>query len=163
MKKEKIGVIVIIRVFAILSVVLGHAIVAYSGSWTTYTMAESSNFLKYLYKYISIYQMPLFMSVSGYLFYYLKSEKGKYQEYGTFILAKAKRLLKPFFMIGILWVVPLHLNFDPNFKDFSYLEGVVGVLTNRIATNLWFLPTLFVIFAVMWFIAKYEKKVPTYG
>lgn len=98
------------------------------------------------------------MAVSGYLFYYLKSEKDKYREFGTFAVSKAKRLLLPFCVVGMLWGVPLHLSFDPNFKDFSYLEGVVKVLSNRIATNLWFLPTLFVIFVLMWFIVEHEKN-----
>lgn len=57
-----------IRAIAIIVVVLGHSIILYSSDWGAYNSAVYYPFLDYLKKFINLFQMPLFFSLSGYLF-----------------------------------------------------------------------------------------------
>lgn len=101
--------VIILRVFAILSVVVGHSIIFYSHDWNFYTPQQESLLLHYLKSIINIYQMPLFISISGYLFYYLKILNNKYTNFDRFMVNKIKRLIIPFFSVGILAMIPLRL------------------------------------------------------
>ena len=70
-ENKRLNEVSFIRIFAILSVVVGHSIIVYTG-WGWYIMPVNSSFLNEVKKIIDIYQMPLFISLSGYLFYHLK-------------------------------------------------------------------------------------------
>lgn len=59
-----------LRAFAIIIVVLGHSIILYDPSWTWYVPGQECPFFAELKKIINVVQMPLFFSLSGYLFYY---------------------------------------------------------------------------------------------
>ena len=58
-----------LRAFAIIIVVLGHSIILYDPSWTWYVPGQECPFFEELKKIINVVQMPLFFSLSGYLFY----------------------------------------------------------------------------------------------
>ena len=62
--------IITLRAFAIIIVVLGHSIILYDPSWTWYVPGQECPFFAGLKKIINVIQMPLFFSLSGYLFYY---------------------------------------------------------------------------------------------
>ena len=85
-----------LRAFAIIVVVLGHSIILYSGSWGIYHAVRSSVFFDYLKDAINLFQMPLFFSLSGYLF----AKTVKLDSFWIFIEKKTKRLLVPFFFVG---------------------------------------------------------------
>lgn len=161
MKKEKnkLNEIVLIRVFTILSVVLGHSMIVYSSLWTAYDMRVPSPFFNNLKDVINIYQMPLFIFVSGYLFYFLRIEKEKYAKFSDFFVGKAKRLLIPFAVVGVFYMIPLRL--------LGHYSGYTGKSMFRLIAidlflgvdsgNLWFLPCLFAIFILFYFFTKYAK------
>lgn len=66
-----------LRVLAILLVVLGHSIIIYDPNWTTYNTPFHSVFLVTLKKIINLFQMELFFSLSGFLFFYTTQKKFK--------------------------------------------------------------------------------------
>lgn len=74
-----------IRSFAILVVVLGHSIILYSSTWNLYPTSVSAPFLDRLKWIIDVIQMPLFFSLSGYLFVFTHQKK-----YGFLQLVKTK-------------------------------------------------------------------------
>lgn len=59
-----------IRVLAILIVVFGHSIILYSSAWNLYSTINKVQVLDYIKDIINLIQMPLFFSISGYLFMY---------------------------------------------------------------------------------------------
>lgn len=158
-KKEHLNEVILIRIFAILSVVVGHSIIVYTG-WGWYTMPVSSAFLDKTKELIDIYQMPLFISLSGYLFYYLKIESGKYANFNLFLQSKFQRLLIPYIVVGIFYMIPLRI-----FGNYAAYEGkpllniiFYDLLIGNDPGNLWFLPVLFIIFIVFFFYATYTFK-----
>lgn len=159
-KSKRVNEVVLIRIFAILSVVIGHSIIVYTDEWIWYNMQIQSNFLDNLKAVINIYQMPLFISLSGYLFYYLKIECGKYTNLVPFLQSKFKRLLLPFIVVGTFFMIPLRLLGDyPAYEGNSFLNiFFFDLIIGRDAGNLWFLPVLFIIFIAFFFYATYLFK-----
>lgn len=60
-----------IRALAILLVVFGHSIILYSSSWNLYSSIHSVPLLDNIKRIIDIIQMPIFFSISGYLFFFI--------------------------------------------------------------------------------------------
>ena len=85
--------------------------------------------------------MPMFVFVSGYLFAFLW-RKGKYQNFWELVKNKAKRVLLPYFIFGLVMMATTN-----NFHPFTLLYGNYW--------HLWFLPMLFWCFVVAFFLNKY--------
>ena len=102
MKKE--SKLINLRAFLILSVVMGHSIILYSGSWEVYESLYEVKIFEILKKIIGFYQMPIFFSLSGYLFYYTCL---KNKNFFSFVWDKIKRLIIPFICITALWITPV--------------------------------------------------------
>lgn len=151
MKKE--NKIANLRVFAILTVVLGHSIILYSNSWDLYTTIYNSSFLNNLKKIVNFYEMPLFFSLAGYLFYYTCLKKRKIT---NFVKDKFSRLIIPFAFVSLLWVIPLKMILEvPGFTILNYFElAFKNVLLLSSTGHLWFLITLFLIFLIYFIIDK---------
>ena len=82
-----------IRTLAILLVVLGHSIILYSTGWNLYETTQQSLFLAWLKRAIDIPQMPLFFSLSGYLFVFTHRKR---QSFGLLVKNKLLRLILPY-------------------------------------------------------------------
>lgn len=95
-----------------------------------------------------------FTLISGYIFYYIKHEKGSYQKYLPFIVNKAKRLLVPYVFIAAIWVVPVRIYF------WGAKDIVGNYLFGKSPNQLWFLLMLFWVFAIFWLITDIANKNP---
>lgn len=130
-----------LRAFAIIIVVLGHSIILYDPSWTWYVPGQECPFFEELKKIINVVQMPLFFSLSGYLFYYTIQ---KYS-FTQILRKKAKRLLIPYFIIGFFWMDPIKI-----LLKVPHHDNIVNLIKEQIIGNmnghLWFLYTLFALF-----------------
>ncbi len=149
MKNQKI---VNIRAFAILIVVLGHSIILYSDSWNLFETTCKVPVLNVLKEIINIIQMPLFFSLSGFLFFYSSKKKTKSI---SFFINKFKRLMVPYFLIAFFWMIPIRMLI--NFAGYSNLSIVTIVKQILIGFNnghLWYLYALFMIFILMFFIDR---------
>lgn len=103
MKNQRI---VNLRAIAIILVVLGHSIILYSSNWNLYQTNVTCPPLDNLKKFIDVVQMPLFFSLSGYLFWYSQKKK---KPFDTFVLDKIKRLVIPYLVFAIAWLLPIRL------------------------------------------------------
>lgn len=132
-----------IRALAIITVVLGHSIILYSHDWGLYKTNQSSLMFYYVLRLVDIYQMPLFFSISGYLFakFWKNSNLSKY------ILHKFKRLIIPFLTIALLWMIPVKMLVHyPYYEGMPYHEIIIRFLKGYHIGHLWYLPTLLFIF-----------------
>ncbi len=146
--------IVNLRVLAVLSVVLGHSCIIYDGYWDTYPAAYESAFFMWLKMVINSYQMELLFVISGFLFF-TSSRKHSYLE---IIKNKSKRLLIPFFFVGLCWLIPVRLLANYPGYGGSYINGLKAFL-HADWGHLWFLPVLFILFVCLYYPLKGESSI----
>lgn len=143
------------RVLAILLVVIGHSIIIYSSDWNLYTTNNQVEFLNIIKKFINIVQMPLFFIISGYLY---KRTCEKYS-YSHIIEAKIKRILVPFISTIMLWMVPIRIvaNYEP-YQNSTYINAIKNAIIGIDSGHLWYLPTIFALFIIIYPINKLSKE-----
>ena len=129
--------------FAIFLVVLGHAIVYFPINLHEIPWCDV------LFRMLSGIHMPLFFMISGFCFSY----RGNYRD---FLFKKVKRILIPYFVFNLLDLIPRTLL--PQFvnRSQSLAEAVTAILLY--GGELWFLYTLFIIFAFYPMIYKWQVK-----
>lgn len=148
------------RAFAILLVVIGHSIIMYTG-WGLMDTSRVIPNIRYLRKFINILEMPLFMSISGYVFYYSMS---KNTQFPSFIWNKVKRLLLPYIIVGAFWMAPIRMLMGIKGWKKSYFQNIwTNLILQRNNGHLWYLIALFLVFAVLWWIVYGLKKLGNPG
>ena len=147
-EKARDGRITNLRALAIIIVVLGHSIILYQDSWTLYTPAQPCAVLNALKNCIDLIQMPLFFSLSGYLF--LSGYK-KYG-FGELLKKKAVRLLVPLAVFSLLWVLPVRLLVGyADYQGRSLADVILRCFVLGADNgHLWYLQCLYVCFAAAW-------------
>ena len=140
MNKNKINWILILQAWAMLWVVIGHSRVGTEPGWPQYANA--------LYYFASSFHMPLFIFVSGYLFYITRINKK--WPYWRMIKEKLERLGIPFVVFTAAALVlksifssemerPVTLNLS------NFLHGFLYPADSPMA-EMWFIATLFWMF-----------------
>lgn len=147
-----------IRALAIFLVVLGHSIILYSSGWDLYETTWSVPVLDGLKQILDIIQMPLFFSLSGYLFVFTR---GKKPGFLYLLKTKAIRLLVPYMGIGICFLPPVRLAVGfPSYRDMGIGDFAIRLLTSSDVGHLWFLPALFFVFLLSEIILSIAEKIP---
>ena len=95
-----------------------------------------------------------FTFVSGYLFYFLKYEKGKYYHFPSFAVNKAKRLLVPYVFVSIFWIIP----FSVYFYHLDAMEIINRYALGTSPSQLWFLLMLFCVFLIFHTLSEFFLK-----
>lgn len=126
-----------VKVPAIVLVVLGHVV----NHYTTPVCAVST-------RIIYLFHMPLFMALSGAIFA-IGCEHSRYDAFVPFVANKTKRILVPFFGIGLLALAPVLCA-----TGVSQL-GIFGTSVNiliggEMIKHLWYLQSLYLIFICAW-------------
>lgn len=145
-----------LRALAIMLVVLGHSIIIYKSGWNYYTTSQDCQLFNYVCLFIYLFHMPLFFSISGYLFIDSCTKK----KFSTILKNKFKRLIIPYLIIGILWVYPIRIisNYS-GFVGHSFLYNIIiNIILGLDNGHLWFLPSLFFMFIISYFLEKYVKN-----
>ena len=128
-------------------VVFYHSILFYSGiDWFVGKPLYGVDSLKWLSGWLNSFHIYAFTLVSGYLYFCLRYEKGKYQQLKGFLVNKIKRLIVPYFFVCIIWVVPITCLF------FNYTAGDIfkNYLLATAPSQLWFLWMLFDVFLIVY-------------
>ncbi|MCQ2113704.1 MAG: acyltransferase [Bacteroidaceae bacterium] len=141
--KDRLNSLNILRVLAIITVVVFHC---YGMMYADVHFPESKEMYKKLYWFpnqcvIINIAMPMLVFVSGYLFQYLLSI-GKYATWTNMLLKKSKRLLIPYFVFGLLF-----MSVTGDWHPLSLFAGDYW--------HLWFLPMLFWLFVIGYFVNRY--------
>ena len=146
-----------LRAITILLVVLGHSIIIYSDSWNLYHTIYNVPILNLLKRVINLIQMPMFFSLSGYLF---RVQIEKYT-FTKLLSKKAKRLLVPYIFISCFWLVPIRI-----LVGFWQIQdtSIKSIIWNKIILqkdngHLWFLPCIFMCFVATFLLYKMHKTI----
>lgn len=138
--------IINIRAVAILLVVTGHSIIIYSNVWELYSTANNVWLLDEIKRMIDIVSMPIYFSVSGYLFTFTHKKKRGLM---ALIKNKAKRLLIPYIAVGFVYMFPIKwLVGYSGYKGKDIFEVIQMFLEGEDVGHLWFLPALFLMFII---------------
>ncbi len=145
-----------LRALAIILVVLGHSIIIYKSGWNYYTTSQDCQLLNYICLFIYLFHMPLFFSISGYLFIDSCTKK----KFSAILKNKFKRLIIPYLIIGILWVYPIRIisNYSGFFGHSFLYNVIINIILGLDNGHLWFLPSLFLMFIISYFLEKYVKN-----
>lgn len=153
--KDKVQEIDFLRIFATFSIVLWHCFYCPIGNWGLLSEDSITHFIMKTYTYlIPDANMPLFTFISGYLFYFLYKEKGKYREFLPFLKGKAKRLLVPFLFFGLL--LPFTSYNYPEFWNFVREKMFWGE-----GAHLWYCTMLFWCFVYAYLLLLLDNKLIT--
>ncbi len=144
-----------VKTILMLLVVFYHSILFWNGDWLANTNpAIESKILPFISTWLNSFHIYAFTLVSGYIFYYIKFERGKYNNFKNYIISKFKRLIVPYICISIIWIIPVGIylfKYDtPQIID----KYVLGTSPNQ----LWFLLMLFNIFIVVFPLANILKN-----
>lgn len=143
-----------VKTVLMLLVVFYHSILFWGGNWFSIEPAQTSAVLGMAAKWLKSFHIYGFALVSGYIFYHLKCEQGKYNKFGVFLKNKAKRLLLPYVFVAVFWVIPISAIF--------FETDIVSVFRNYVLaeapSQLWFLVMLFDVFAIFWPLSGFFQK-----
>lgn len=154
-----------LRAIAILLVMLGHSIIIYSSAWSLGSIYSSHlNYDVYIFDYlktvINIIQMPLFISLSGYFFFYTNQRRTTIN-FKSILINKAKRLLVPYVLISLFWLIPIRfaIGYKPYISKSIINVIIYDILMGNDNGHLWFLPTLFIISICAYILCNFFKHI----
>jgi acyltransferase len=144
MNKERTAWIDIARGFGIIFVIYGHTLGAAGFRYLIYA-----------------FHMPLFFFLSGLVFHNRENEK-----YKDSLKKDIRRILVPYFIFAFVSLVLWWINLDSNSQTVhSFTKQVIGIFYGNasngylnINTVLWFLPCLFLVKQIFWFLAKLNRN-----
>ena len=138
-----------------LLVIMYHSLVFWTGSWFPAIEPETSaSSLGLFAQWLNSFHVYTFALVSGYLFSYLKNEKGKYASLSYLARNKAKRLLVPYAVVSIAWIIPL----ESYFNHYDIEEIITRYVLGTSPNQLWFLMMLFWCFIGAWLLSNVIEK-----
>lgn len=132
------------KILLTLLVVFAHASRMYNGG--VYTPIHESSSLRLLTIMIYTFHMPAFFMLSGCIFGY-QIDSGKYRDHKAFLVGKARSLLVPYLIVGILMVAPTMVGLG--LTEDSFLHYVCdGIFLGNNNRHLWYILALFWMFAL---------------
>lgn len=136
-------------------VVLYHSVLFYTGSdWFVGKPLYTVDLFKWFADWSHTFRMYAFTLVAGYLYFYLRYEKGKYQQLKAFAINKIKRLIVPYAFICICWVIPAAFFFFGYNSEIIFKKYILATAPNQ----LWFLCMLFDVFMIVYCLSDWIYK-----
>ena len=137
-------------------VIVAHCTLFFSGNEFWFIKAEQESIvLRWISKFVVLSVVPIFTFASGFLLQLsLQKNKGSIVD---LIRKKAVHLCIPYFIYGILWLVPTYTFFDiPSFgrdKGASLIDGYKAMALGQFSDVAWFLLMLFWV-TLIWILLK---------
>ena len=162
--KKKIVEYDVLRVLLTLIVVIGHCayvVIESSCGGINYADMVQGSRIQFLINannyVIYTFHMPCFIALSGAV-YSMQIQQGKSQKFGEFCLNKAKRLIIPFFAVGLLYSIPLkYLTGYWSDSEHPLKDIFTGQILLQGNSHLWYLACLYLIFLIFWIYSRLER------
>ncbi len=127
--------------------VFGHS---HPNDWASFDGTVFYHIIVFIYTF----HMPLFFVIAGILLYNSNSIKSK--SFGVFIKEKAFKLLTPYAVLSVVFLIPKgyieHSGFD--FLNFGFVIKSFLIPRQNTWGHFWFLPTLFICYVILGSIKK---------
>lgn len=137
----------VIYTIGTLLVLLGHS---HYSDWNLVYGTPMDAIINFIY----VFHMPLFFFVAGFLF--MNSSKLERVGYGKWVGEKAVKLLTPYFVLSLVAIVPKFYLENRTFAGFvPYLVKAIFVPRVGVWGHFWFLPVIFIIYAIFGLWKKY--------
>jgi len=155
LRTERLEFVEVCKGFAIFLVVFGH-IVKSGTSW-------SPDWYEFIKGMVYKFHMPLFMGLSGYLFFYVDAPAKAMKNYSEFLKKRFARLLLPFFVFAFSvffakLIMSLWFDVDEKPRGLSSLLNVFVFNTESSPVfYLWYLVALFFISLIVPVLLKYTS------
>ncbi len=145
-----------VKCILMICVVIYHSILYWNGTWghDIVELNTESNGLNLLGQWLNTFHIYAFTLISGYIFTYIKLQKGGYNNFNAFVKTKFLRLIVPFIFVCVVWAIPVgvyYFNYD--FRDIFY-RYILATAPNQ----LWFLLMLFNAFIISYFMIGFWQK-----
>ena len=153
---KKYNYIDFMKTMAMFLVIVAHCALFFSGNEFWFIKAEQESILlRWVSKFVVLSVVPIFTFASGFLLQLsLQKNKGSIVD---LIRKKAVHLCIPYFIYGILWLVPTYTFFDiPSFgrdKGASLIDGYKAMALGQFSDVAWFLLMLFWV-TLIWILLK---------
>ena len=142
-KQNKLENLAFIKTIMMIIVVLCHSLSFFTDNWfNVYTPEYNAYYLGDIATFFGTFHIQTFTMVSGFLFYYLKTEKNRYHNPEKDIKKRARRLLVPYLFTCVFWVIPVGCIF----YNYSITDVLDKFLLMTSPAQLWFLIMLFMVF-----------------
>ena len=122
---------------SMLAIVAYHCMCYNAGIWVRYSCSNVNENINTVAKLLVTTALPMFFFISGYVYALNFKERNKYGEFLSFVKNKCIRLIIPTISFTIVYLI-----FFP--REYTIVEMLSGV------GHLWFLPTLFVCFLLIY-------------
>ena len=143
-----------VKTILMMLVVVYHSVLLWTETWYVKAPIFKSTILSVFAQWLNSFHIYGFALVSGYLFYYLRYEKGKYSKFVPFLANKVKRLLVPYVFTSLIWVIPFTVYFFRINKKEIVSRFALGISPGQ----LWFFLMLFCVFVFVYPISDILKK-----
>lgn len=143
----------ILKAFAIILVVVGHITILFKPDAYPNEDVRLPGFITFG---IYLFHMPLYMAISGAV-YQLSRSKAKYQKFVPFVINKLRRIIVPYYLVGLLVLLPVMVYTNQDLCR----EGVTTFNKILLATDcrhLWYLLALFWIFILQFSADKLQTN-----
>ena len=153
---KKYNYIDFVKTITMFLVIVAHCTLFFSGNEFWFIKAEQESIvLRWISKFVVLSVVPIFTFASGFLLQLsLQKNKGSIVD---LIRKKAVHLCIPYFIYGILWLVPTYTFFDiPSFgrdKGASLIDGYKAMALGQFSDVAWFLMMLFWV-TLIWILLK---------
>ena len=153
---KKYNYIDFVKTITMFLVIVAHCTLFFSGNEFWFIKAEQESIvLRWISKFVVLSVVPIFTFASGFLLQLsLQKNKGSIVD---LIRKKAVHLCIPYFIYGILWLVPTYTFFDiPSFgrdKVASLIDGYKAMALGQFSDVAWFLLMLFWV-TLIWILLK---------
>ena len=158
---KKYNYIDFVKTITMFLVIVAHCTLFFSGNEFWFIKAEQESIvLRWISKFVVLSVVPIFTFASGFLLQLsLQKNKGSIVD---LIRKKAVHLCIPYFIYGILWLVPTYTFFDiPSFgrdKGASLIDGYKAMALGQFSDVAWFLLMLFWVTLIRILLMELLKK-----
>lgn len=159
-KKSQMPELDVMKFLGIILVVAGHVTRMYTPQGLIPTI-EDNYVLELITNVIYSFHMPMFVFVSGMTLAFVSARKSSYHAFWPFVRNKAKRLMIPYFVFALFWVLPFMVGYG--FRDFKtyLLNGIILSFDCRHLWYVWMLFNVFILFYILRTIVE-RLQIPQY-
>ncbi len=158
---EKSKLLSVMTVLLMLLVIIGHVsriFSSYGAFSSNSNLNDCVHYFDFLTDFLYSFHMPVFIAISGGVYYLTTEELKKVYHHKKFLVTKLYRLILPYYAFLFIVVTPsmlitglINVRLLPGF----IFNNIFFIGDNR---HLWYLPTLFFIFLIFDLITKHISK-----